>query len=74
MQFSRHQENILAVACDTGKCIVWDVNGNFMHHSFASHSPDSFVNSVSFSPRNPLLMVSAGEDRQLVFHDVPKKM
>ncbi|XP_065179505.1 mucin-19-like [Sycon ciliatum] len=74
LRFSNHTDPLLACVGDGGRTVVWDVATNLPQATFSAHRADSIVKDVSFSPRNPLLMVTAGEDRQLVFHDVPKKI
>jgi len=68
LHFSPHGKNSLAAAYSNGSIATWDTST----HALCSHVQNAHtdaVTAVEFSPRNSLLMCTAGVDGALKLHD-----
>ncbi|KAL4502999.1 hypothetical protein ABPG72_014228 [Tetrahymena utriculariae] len=71
IKFSPLRNNQLASCCGDGRVSFWDVNTKQQIAVFQNHQ--SKVNSVTFSPHNRVLAVSASLDATINLYDINEK-
>lgn len=72
IKFSPFMTNSLASAGIDGSVYVWDINTRQPSATFLSNHA-SRVNAIAFSSFNPVLMCSAGLDKNVNFYDIRER-